>query len=82
MYATFKSGIVPLSFEYKGHAYQGRAVPVTTSCRQDVCFELDIYLNDEYLGQIHSYDGEWLMPGVEDQELINAIGERILLWYE
>ena len=55
---------------------------VSDSCRQGVCFELNIILNDENLGTIYSENGEWIMPAANDQGFINTIGQQILLWYE
>ena len=75
-------GAVPLRFEYKGKKYKGKGIPLPASCKEGVCFELNIILNGEFFGQIHSQNGEWIMPDLGDKELVNAIGQQILLWYE
>jgi hypothetical protein len=78
----YKTEVVPLELNYKGRTFVGQARPLRGSCSEGVCFELDITLNDEYLGTIHSTKSGWTMDKISDQEFINAIGEQILLWYE
>lgn len=73
---------VPLQLEYDGKMYKGEAVPIPETCHDGVCPELDITLNDEHLGILHSMKTGWKMDEVKDQKLINAIGQEILLWYE
>jgi hypothetical protein len=82
MQKSIKKGIVPLTFNYDGRLYKGMGIPVLESCRQGVCFELNVSLNGVKLGTIYSQDGKWEMPGVNDAGLVNAIGQQIQLWYE
>ena len=73
---------VPLQLEYDGKAYKGEAIPIPETCHDAVCPELDITLNDEHLGILHSMKTGWKMDEVKDQKLIDAIGQEVLLWYE
>jgi hypothetical protein len=80
--AKYKTRHVPLDFEYEGSHYKGEAVPVTTTCSEEVCWELEITLNNEELGKIHCTKTGWRMDYVKQQGLVNAIGKIIALWYE
>jgi len=73
---------VPLQIEYDGKTYKGEAVPIPETCHDGLCPELDITLNDEHLGILHNMKSGWKMDEVQDQKLINAIGQEVLLWYE
>lgn len=73
---------IPVDFEYKGKQYKGEAIPVLDTCRDGVCFELEIMLNDQQMGIIRRMKSGWRMDLVKDQKLVDAIGNRILLWYE
>ena len=79
--SKYKIQPVPIEIEYKGRFYRGVGIPLSTSCEQGVCFELDITLNNEHLGVIHCRRENWKMKHVE-QGLVDAIGEEIFLWYE
>lgn len=39
-----KNEIVPLSFELNSIRYEGEATPLSSSCRENVCFELNVDL--------------------------------------
>jgi hypothetical protein len=79
----YKRNPVPLSITHKDKHYEGSATPLSTSCSEGVCYELDVTLNNENLGTIYcGNDLHWTMKGIPDQELVNKIGEEILLWYE
>ena len=79
----YKTELVPLEVFYKGESYTGFAKPISSSCHDDVCFELDITLNGEQLGTIYcSQNMQWKMKNVSDQGLIDKLGEEIALWYE
>jgi hypothetical protein len=78
----YKTEIVPIEIEYKGEKYIGEAHPLIGSCRDGVCFELDIKLNNEFLGTIHRTSSGWRMDKIADQGFADAIGEEIFLWYE
>jgi hypothetical protein len=73
---------IPIEIEYRGKIYKGEGFPLPSSCEKDACFEVKIYLNNEDMGVIHCTDNGWRMDKVQDQELVNAIGEEIFLWYE
>jgi hypothetical protein len=73
---------VPLQIEYDGKTYKGEAVPIPETSHDGVCPELDITLNDEHLGILHTMKSGWKMDEVQDQKLIDAIGQEVLLWYE
>ena len=66
-----------------GKKYLGEARPVSPTCRDGVCFELDVTLNGASLGLIH-YTGQegWRLDHEENAELTAAIGNEIFLWYE
>jgi len=72
---------IPLEFEYEGTVYKGEGVPITETCTPDVCYEVEITLNDEYLGIIRCAKSGWKMDRVE-QGLVDAIGNEIFLYFE
>jgi hypothetical protein len=80
--SKYKTQAVPLELTYNNISYKGLAVPVTKSCSNEVCWELEVTLNSENLGRIHYTTQGWKMDFVRDQGLVDAIGERIKLWYE
>ena len=82
MIAQLEKEPVPLEIEYKGKVYRGDALPVSQTCHDGVCDELDITLNDEHLGIIKCTKSGWKMDGKHDQKFIDAIGEEIFYWYE
>jgi hypothetical protein len=72
---------VPLEFAYNGISYKGEGVPVTQTCMNGFCYELDIALNGDSLGIIRYGKSGWRMDLVKDQKLIDAIGDQILNWF-
>ena len=72
---------IKLEFEYNGTLYKGEGVPISQTCTEDVCYEVDITLNDENLGIIRCAKSGWKMDRVE-QGLVNAIGNEITLYFE
>jgi hypothetical protein len=88
--AEFLKGIVaqlekdplPLEFEYKGTTYTGEAIPMTGSCHEGVCDQLQVTLNDKYMGIIYYTGKEWKMKYVKDAKLVETIGAEITAWYE
>ena len=74
--------VIPLELEFKGTMYKGEGVPVPETCHEGVCFQLDITLNGENLGIIHSGRSGWKMDNIKDQKFVDAIGEEIMLYYE
>ncbi len=73
---------VKIEIEYKEKTYKGEAMPISQTCKEDVCYELEVMLNDENLGIIHCGDKGWKMKNLKDQGLVDAIGEEIALWNE
>src|SRR4051812_34883769 len=45
MIAQLEQEGIPISFELKGKVYKGEALPMTQSCHEGVCNELDVTLN-------------------------------------
>ena len=78
----YKTEIVSVEFVYKGEKYTGEARPLPGSCRDGMCFELDIKLNNEFLGTIHHTSWGWRMDKMTDQGFVDAIGEELFLWYK
>ncbi|HEY0029945.1 MAG TPA: hypothetical protein VGC65_04250 [Bacteroidia bacterium] len=78
----YKVDSVPLSISYKGKIYNGEAIPLSGSCHDNVCDELNVTLNGEHLGTIHLTPAGWTMDKAADQDFVNAIGESILMWYK
>jgi len=73
---------VPLQLEYDGKVYKGEGIPIPETCQDGVCPELDITLNDQHLGILHNMKSGWKMDEIKDQNLVDAIGQEVLLWYE
>lgn len=74
--------VVPIEITHRGTIYKGKAVPLKYSCHDNVCFELDITLNNENLGAIRCTTNGWEMDNITDPEFVDAIGTKIFLWYE
>lgn len=79
--AQLEADPVPLEFELGGKRYTGEGIPIAETCKDDVCYQLEIMLNDESMGIIRCAKSGWKMDGV-DQKLVNAIGNEIFLYYE
>jgi hypothetical protein len=73
---------IPLEIEYQERHYSGEALPIGPTCHDGVCDELDITLNDQNVGIIRCMKSGWKMDGVEDQGLVDAIGNELFLWFE
>jgi hypothetical protein len=80
--AQLEQDPVPLEIEYDGKKFTGEAIPVSQTCHDGICDELDITLNDENLGIIKCTKSGWKMDTVKDQKFVDAIGEEIFYWYE
>lgn len=76
-----RSTPVPLHFEYRGKQYEGVGIPMMSSCQNGVCDRLDVTLNKKHLGVIKHNKNGWRITDVP-QGLANAIGEKVLEWYE
>lgn len=76
------SEVVPLEFDLDGEHYSGHAIPVKTNRIKGACYELDVTLNAEHLGSIYcGNDMKWELKGA-NQNLVDTIGQIIVLWYE
>jgi hypothetical protein len=73
---------VPVEFEYEKVKYKGEAIPIRETCKDGVCYSLDVTLNGEHKGIIHRAKTGWKMKEIKDQGMIDAIGQSIMLWYE
>ena len=73
---------VPIEFEYNGQEYKGEAVPVQWTCEKKMCHELEVSLNNDTLGIIRRASRGWKMDLVQDQKLVDAIGEQLTKWFE
>jgi hypothetical protein len=73
---------IPLQFEYDGMILKGEAIPISQTCEDDRCAELDISLNDEHIGIIKRMKNNWKIDGAKDQELVDIIGSQIDEWYK
>jgi len=73
---------IPLEFVYKDKAIKGEAIPISQTCEKDICYELDVWLNNDSLGIIRYGKSGWKMDLVSDQKLVDAIGEQIVEWFE
>lgn len=83
--AQLEKDPIPIEFTYQDQTYKGEGIPITQACVKGFCYELDITLNNETLGIIRHGTGKnsgWKMDLVEDQKLVDAIGERIMEYYE
>lgn len=79
--AQLEKDPVPLEFDYKDSVYKGEGIPIEQTCRDGVCYELDITLNDESMGIIRCTKSGWKMDGIE-QGLVDAIGNEVFLYFE
>lgn len=73
---------IPLEIDFNGKTLKGEGVPISQTCREKVCYELEISLDNENLGIIHCTPKGWKMKYVDDKKLVKAIGEEIAEWYE
>ncbi|MDP1746060.1 MAG: hypothetical protein Q8L90_10810 [Bacteroidota bacterium] len=79
---SYKTEHIPIDIIYLGIRYKGEAIPIPSSCREEVCYDLEIILNGESFGFIHSTADGWKLEKSADQGLVDAIGGEIFLWYE
>jgi hypothetical protein len=82
MIETLQKEPIPIDIEYKDKQYKGEGIPVPQTCKDKVCYELEITLNNKQLGIIHCTPHGWRMKNIKDQKFVDAIGEEIALWYE
>lgn len=79
--AQLESDPIPLEFEYKGDLYKGEGIPISQTCQEGFCYEVDVNLNDQPMGIIRCAKSGWKMDGV-DPGLVDAIGHQIFLHFE
>jgi len=72
---------VPIEFEYGDQTFKGEAVPVSQTCHDGICAELDVSLNDKHVGIIKRLTHNWRIDGAQDQKFVDAIGEKIEEWF-
>jgi hypothetical protein len=72
---------VPIAFEYEARNYRGEAMPISQTCIDGVCSELDVTLNDKHFGIIKKMKNGWKIDGVKEQKIVDRIGEEIAKWY-
>jgi hypothetical protein len=73
---------IPIEVEVKGKKFTGEAIPIKPTCHDGICEELEVTLNEEHLGILKHSKSGWKMDLEHDPELIEALGEKIQLWYE
>ena len=73
---------IPLTIEWQGKKLLGEAIPLSPTCHDGICEELDVTLNDQHLGILKNTKSGWKMDLAEDPKLVKAIGEEIVQWYE
>ena len=73
---------IPLEFQYKEKTFKGEAIPIAQTCENGVCYELEVWLNNDSIGIIRYGKRGWKMDLIEDQMLIDRIGEQIIEWFE
>jgi hypothetical protein len=73
---------IPISFEYEEETYSGEAMPISQTCSDGTCTELDITINDQSIGIIKRMKNGWKIDGAKDQKFVDAIGEEIEDWYK
>jgi hypothetical protein len=82
MIQRLEEEVVPIEIQHGDIIYKGEGIPIPDACHDGICYQLDITLNGENLGIIRSGKTGWKMDNVEDQKLVDAIGEEIMLYYE
>jgi hypothetical protein len=82
MIQKLEEEVVPIEIQHGDIIYKGEGIPIPDACHDGICYQLDITLNGENLGIIRSGKTGWKMDNVEDQKLVDAIGEEIMLYYE
>jgi hypothetical protein len=73
---------IPIQFEYEEETYAGEAMPISQTCVDGVCAELDVTINDQHIGIIKRLKNNWKIDGAKDQKFVDAIGEKIEEWYQ
>jgi len=69
-------------FKYEGETYKEEAMPISQTCIDGVCSELDITINDESIGIIKKMRNGWKIDRAEDQKFVDVIGEEIEDWFK
>lgn len=63
---------IPLEFEYDGEVYKGEGIPIAETCQDDICYEVDITLNDQNMAAGQKAAGKWIVLN-EDWLIPSAI---------
>jgi hypothetical protein len=71
---------IVFEFDYEGKTYRGEATPVSQTCKDGVCSQFELTVDDESLGIIQRAKKGWKMTQLKDQKLVNAIGYEISRW--
>jgi hypothetical protein len=77
-----KKNPIPIEFDLDGQPYKGEAIPISVTCHDGVCDELDVTLNDEHMGILKCSRAGWKLDGNTNKKLAEAIGNEVFLWYE
>ena len=80
--SKYKTEPVPLEVSHHGVIFRGNAKPVSQTCNDQVCFELEVTLNNTPFGRIHYAKDQWRMDKISDKEFVETIGNEIFEWYE
>lgn len=73
---------IPISFEYEDEIYKGDAVPISQTCVDGICAELDVSINDQHIGIIKRLKNNWKIDGSKDQKFVDLIGHEIENWHK
>lgn len=74
----------PLRVEHGNKILLGRLAPWKLPRDSIIPTRFMVYINDVFRGNIIFNDNQWreFEAKIEDQELVDAIGEYIAVWYE
>ena len=73
---------VVVEFDHGGEHYKGEAVPISQTCVDGICTELDVSLNDKHIGIIKRMKNNWKIDGAEDRDFVDVIGMQIEDWFK
>jgi len=72
---------VPLHIDFKGKHLTGVADPVETQ-KNVVPTSHTIYLGGKFIGTLRCEKDKWILDRPADLDLVEALGEYLLAWYE
>jgi len=74
---------VPLYILWNRQGLTGKADPVAETYRDTIYFEHAVTLNGRFVGFIRCDKGVWTMDNIKvPQELVETIGNYLVMWYE